>query len=33
MKNLIIGDTLQLSYYFPDDYVRISSRNGGVIPL
>ena len=27
MKNLIIGDTSQLSYYFPDDYVRISSRN------
>jgi nucleoside-diphosphate-sugar epimerase len=27
MNNLIIGDTSQLSYYFPDDYVRISSRN------
>ena len=27
MNNLIIGDTSQLSYYFPNDYVRISSRN------
>ena len=27
MKNLIIGDTSQLSYYFPSDYDRISSRN------
>jgi len=27
MKNLIIGNTSQLSYFFPDDYVRISSRN------
>ena len=27
MKNLIIGNTSQLSYYFPEDYVRISSRN------
>jgi nucleoside-diphosphate-sugar epimerase len=27
MKNLIIGDTSQLSQYFPKDYIRISSRN------
>jgi nucleoside-diphosphate-sugar epimerase len=27
MSNLIIGDTSQLSYYFPKDYERISSRN------
>lgn len=27
MSNLIIGDTSQLSYYFPEDYIRISSRN------
>jgi nucleoside-diphosphate-sugar epimerase len=27
MKNLIIGSTSQLSYYFPSDYDRISSRN------
>lgn len=27
MKNLVIGNTSQLSYYFPDDYVKISSRN------
>lgn len=27
MNNLIIGNTSQLSYYFPDDYERISSRN------
>jgi len=27
MKNLIIGNTSQLSYYFPDDYIKISSRN------
>lgn len=27
MNNLIIGNTSQLSYYFPNDYVRISSRN------
>ena len=27
MKNLIIGDTSQLSHYFPKDYERISSRN------
>jgi hypothetical protein len=25
--NLIIGNTSQQSYYYPDDYVRISSRN------
>lgn len=25
--NLIIGHTSQLSYYFPPDYIRISSRN------
>lgn len=27
MKNLIIGNTSQLAYYFPDDYEKISSRN------
>lgn len=27
MNNLIIGDTSQLSQYFPEDYARISSRN------
>jgi len=27
MKNLVIGDTSQLSNYFPDDYMKISSRN------
>jgi len=27
MKNLVIGNTSQLSYYFPDDYKKISSRN------
>jgi nucleoside-diphosphate-sugar epimerase len=27
MKNLIIGETSQLSYFFPEDYIRISSRN------
>jgi hypothetical protein len=27
MNNLIIGDTSQLSSYFPADFVRISSRN------
>lgn len=27
MKNLIIGDTSQLSQYFPKDYIRVSSRN------
>jgi len=26
-NNLIIGGTSQLSYFFPEDYVRISSRN------
>ncbi len=25
--NLVVGSTSQLSYYFPEDYVRISSRN------
>ena len=27
MENLIIGNTSQLSYYFPDEYTRISSHN------
>jgi len=27
MKNLVIGNTSQLSYYFPNDYIKISSRN------
>lgn len=27
VKNLIIGNTSQLSYYFPEDYCRISSRD------
>ena len=27
MNNLIIGDTSQLSFYFPENYQRISSRN------
>lgn len=27
IKNLIIGDTSQLSYYFPKEYERISSRD------
>lgn len=27
MNNLIIGNTSQLSYYFPENYERISSRN------
>jgi hypothetical protein len=27
MNNLIIGNTSQLSYYFPDDYIKISSRD------
>lgn len=27
MNNLVIGNTSQLSYYFPDDYEKISSRN------
>lgn len=25
--NLVIGSTSQLSFYFPDDYIKISSRN------
>jgi len=25
--NLVIGDTSQLAHYFPDDYIKISSRN------
>lgn len=27
MDNLVIGSTSQLSYYFPDDYIKIPSRN------
>ena len=27
MKNLIIGNTSQISYFFPSSYDRISSRN------
>ena len=27
MNNLVIGNTSQLSYYFPDEYIKISSRN------
>jgi len=27
MNNLVIGNTSQLSYYFPSDYVKISSRD------
>lgn len=27
MNNLVIGNTSQLSYYFPEDYEKISSRN------
>ena len=27
MNNLVIGNTSQLSYYFPNDYEKISSRN------
>ena len=27
MKNLVIGNTSQLSRYFPEDYIKISSRN------
>lgn len=27
MKNLVIGNTSQLSHYFPDDYEKISSRD------
>lgn len=26
-NNLVIGNTSQLSYFFPDDYIKISSRN------
>jgi hypothetical protein len=25
--NILIGNTSQLSYYFPQDYIRVSSRN------
>lgn len=31
MQNLVIGNTSQLSYYFPDDYLKVSSR--GVSPF
>ena len=27
MRSLVIGNTSQLSHYFPEDYVKISSRN------
>jgi len=27
MRNLVIGNTSQLAHYFPEDYVKISSRN------
>jgi nucleoside-diphosphate-sugar epimerase len=27
MNNLVIGNTSQLSHYFPNDYIKISSRN------
>ena len=27
MNNLVIGNTSQLAYYFPDDYEKVSSRN------
>jgi nucleoside-diphosphate-sugar epimerase len=27
MENLVIGNTSQLSYYFPNDYIKVSSRN------
>lgn len=27
MKSLVIGNTSQLSYYFPEEFVKISSRN------
>jgi len=27
MNNLVIGNTSQLSHYFPDDYIKISSRD------
>ena len=26
MNNLVIGNTSQLSYFFPEDFIRISSR-------
>lgn len=33
MNNLVIGNTSQLSHYFPDDYEKISSRNINVKKL
>jgi nucleoside-diphosphate-sugar epimerase len=27
MNNLVIGNTSQLSYYFPENYIKVSSRN------
>ena len=27
MKNLVIGNTSQQSYYYPDEYIKISSRD------
>ena len=27
MSNLVIGNTSQLSYYFPDDFIKVSSRD------
>ncbi len=27
LENLVIGNTSQLSYYYPEDYIKISSRN------
>ena len=27
MKSLVIGNTSQLSYFFPNDYVKVSSRD------
>lgn len=27
MNNLVIGNTSQLSYYFPEHYMKVSSRN------
>ena len=27
MNNLVIGNTSQLAHYFPEDYIKISSRN------
>jgi nucleoside-diphosphate-sugar epimerase len=27
MKNLVIGNTSQLSYFFPNDYIKVSSRD------